>query len=103
MVEQSAGLHAESFCEAQDRLQARLTEAALETPDRRWVDAGPVGELVLGELDPAVLADARGEALRRAGFDEVGALAEGAASVVVATSEGREQRFLDTEVVAIYW
>ena len=55
------------------------------------------------EPDPAVFADARGEALRCAGFDEVGALAEGAASVVVATSEGPEQRFLDTEVVAIYW
>jgi hypothetical protein len=55
------------------------------------------------ELDPTVLADARGEALRRAGFDEVGALAESAASAVTAASEDPEQRFLDTEVVAIYW
>jgi hypothetical protein len=55
------------------------------------------------ELDSAELADARDEALLRAGFDEVGALAEGAAGTVVAVSEGREQRFLDAEVVAIYW
>jgi hypothetical protein len=51
-VDQLAGLDPETLGEAQDRRQARLATATLEATDAGRVDAGGVGEDVLGDPFP---------------------------------------------------